>query len=111
MAPNTRSTSTPGSSETAPQSTNQAIRDTSHGTPRETQESDEFMETLRRDVEVRKARNNLLAEAAIEYRREFGDDLSKYPDHVATYVRTQKGNESVTSATLANVQRAAREIP
>jgi hypothetical protein len=88
MAPNTRSTSTPGSSETAPQGANQAIRDTSHGTPRETQESDEFLETLRRDVEVRKARNNLLAEAAIEYRREFGDDLSKYPDYIMTYIRT-----------------------
>jgi hypothetical protein len=111
MAPNTRSISTPGSSETAPQGANQATRDTSHGTPRETQESDEFLETLRRDVEVRKARNNLLAEAAIEYRREFGDDLSKYPDHVATYVRTQKGNESVVSAALANVQRAAGEVP
>ena len=88
MAPNTRSTSTPGSSETALQSANQAIRDTSHGTPRETQESDEFIETLRRDVEVRKARNNLLAKVAIKYRQEFGDNLSKYPDHVMTYVRT-----------------------
>ena len=106
MAPNTRntrSTSTPRTSETARQDANQAMRDTSHGTPRETQESDEFLETLQRDVNTHKARNNLLAEAAIEYRREFGDDLSKYPDHVATYVRTQKENEAVTPATSVNV--------
>ena len=61
------------------------------------------METLRRDVEVRKARNNLLAEVAIEYRREFRDDLSKYLDYIMTYVRTQKGNESVVSTVLVNI--------
>src|ERR1700723_3035618 len=97
MAPNTRSTSTLGSSETAPQGTNQAIRDTSHRTPRETQESDEFLEALQCNVKVYKARNNLLAEVVIEYCQEFGDDLSKYPDHIITYVRTQKGNKSIVS--------------
>ena len=104
MALNTRSTSTLGSSETALQGANQATRDTSHGTPRETQESDKFMETLQRDIKVCKARNNLLTEVVIEYCQEFRDDLSKYPDYVMTYVRTQKGNESVVSAVLANVQ-------
>ena len=92
-----------GSSKTALQGTNQAIRDTSHRTPRETQESDKFIETLRHDVKVRKARNNLLAKAVIEYCQEFRDDLSKYPDYVTTYVRTQKGNKSVVSAVLVNV--------
>ena len=104
MALNTRSTSTLGLSETALQGTNQATRDTSHGTPKETQESDKFIETLQRDIKVCKARNNLLTKAVIEYCQEFRDDLSKYPDYVMTYVRTQKGNESVVSATLVNVQ-------
>ena len=88
MALNTRSTSTLGSSETALQGTNQAIRDTSHRTPRETQESDEFLEALWCDVKAYKARNNLLTKVVIEYRQEFGDDLSKYPDYITTYVRT-----------------------
>ena len=88
MALNTRSTSTLGSSDTAPQGANQATRDTSHGTPRETQESDEFLEALWCDVKAYKARNNLLTKVVIEYRQEFGDDLSKYPDYITTYVRT-----------------------
>ena len=88
MAPNTRSTSTPGSSDTAPQGANQATRDTSHGTPRETQESDKFIETLQRNVKVYKARNNLLTKVVIKYCQEFRDDLSKYPDYIVTYIRT-----------------------
>ena len=70
---------------------------------RETQESDKFIETLRRDIKVYKVRNNLLTKVVIKYCQEFRDDLSKYPDYVMTYVRTQKGNESVVSAVLANV--------
>ena len=71
------------------------------GTSVETQEDDAFMESLRQDIEKRRAKNDLLAEAAVEYRRQFGDDLSKYPEHVANYVRTQKELESEVPSTRA----------
>jgi predicted DNA-binding protein YlxM (UPF0122 family) len=57
-------------------------------------ETDNFIEQLRHDIETRRARNDLLAEAAVEYRREYGDDLTKYPEAVANYVRIQKELES-----------------
>ena len=56
-------------------------------------QGNDFLETLRRDIETRKTRNDLLSQAANEYRREFGDDLSKYPKHVADFVKIQKENE------------------
>jgi hypothetical protein len=77
----------------------------------ETREAEDFMETLRRDIEARKAKNDLLAAAAAEYRREFGDDLSKYPEQVANYIRIQRENDTVTSVPLANIQRVAGEMP
>jgi predicted DNA-binding protein YlxM (UPF0122 family) len=55
------------------------------------------MEYLRREVERLKRRNDLLAEAAIEYRRQFGSDLSQYPPEVAQFVRIQEENESSSS--------------
>ena len=63
------------------------------GVNTESQEND-FLETLRCNIETRKARNDLLAQAAIEYRREFGDDFSKYPKHVADFVKVQRENET-----------------
>jgi hypothetical protein len=87
MAPSSRSTITPGT-EIALPGANQTAESSSHGTLGVTQESEDFIEALRRDIEARKARNELLAEAAVEYCQEFGDDLSKYPEHVTNYVRT-----------------------
>ena len=91
----TRGNSQRGASVT-PNTETQAV-----GTSVETQEDDAFMESLRQDIEKRRAKNDLLAEAAVEYRRQFGDDLSKYPEHVANYVRTQKELESEVPSTRA----------
>ena len=68
-------------------------------TSEETQEDDTFIESLYQDIERRKARNDLLAEAAVEYCQEFSDDLSKYPEYIANYIRIQKELESEEPST------------
>jgi hypothetical protein len=48
------------------------------------------MEALQREIETRRAKNNLLAQAVVKYRREFGDDLTQYPEPVANYARIHR---------------------
>ena len=56
------------------------------GTPKRAQESELFMENIRHKIEVQREKNKLLEQAALEYRQQFGDDLLRYPEHMASYV-------------------------
>jgi hypothetical protein len=97
MAPELRSNSQAGT-ESSQRNVNDTPSNTEPiGVTSETQESD-FLEALRHDIETRRARNDLLAQAATEYRREFGDDLSKYPKHVADFVKIQREIETDDSS-------------
>jgi hypothetical protein len=68
-----------------------------HGTDDESSqassEEDETLERLRRDLQRRKKRNDVLAGLVAECRREFGSDLEKYPSEVAVFARIQQLNE------------------
>jgi hypothetical protein len=78
MAPVTRSGESSNTEPTRPQriaSDSSALSTLVTQTSEVIQEADNFIENLRSDIEARRVKNNLLAEAALEYRREFGDDL------------------------------------
>ena len=77
-------------------------------------ELDIFMENLRRDIEIQREKNDLLEQAALEYRRRFGNDLSKYPEHVVNYVQIQRELQPVNTeseTTISQPQRNAAETP
>ena len=80
------------------------------GTSERSQEHELFVESLRRDIEVQREKNDLLEQAALEYRRQFGNDLSKYPEHVAEYVRVQQELEHDDTESEVEIPQPQRNV-
>jgi hypothetical protein len=100
MAPELHSNSRAGT-ENSQRNIEDTLNSTEPGRVTSEPQGNDFLENLYRDIETRKARNDLLAQAAAEYRREFGDDLSKYPKYIAEFVKIQRENKTDDSSESA----------